>query len=265
MGLDDQTMRSRRAILGAGAGAIVATVASAVVHPDLVRAGSDGDVVLDAINDASGVTWINKTNSSAPGAFRADCLAGAAIHGTSQGGTAILGEHLSGNQPGVTGISYQTGPGVVGWSELGSALTATPSSYPAYTGVFGGASEENGPDPHCRGVHGRVQGGQGVRGEATTGVGIYATATTGTALQVSGKASFSRSGRATIASGHSYVDVTVAGGLAGTPLCFANLQTFRSGISVAAVRPNYPSAGKLRIYLSKAVTASTYVAWIVTN
>jgi len=235
------------------------------VHPDLVRAGSDGDVILSGRNVATDTTVIDATNINKP-AFRADCVNGAAIHGTSQEGPAILGEVYGSQLPGVLGIGYLTGPGVVGWSELGSGGTGTPSAYPLHTGVYGGASDDNGfPDPQTRGVHGQVHGGQGVRGEATVGIGVYATATTGTALQVSGKASFSRSGRATIASGHSYVDVTVAGGLAGTPLCFANLQTFRSGISVAAVRPNYPSAGKLRIYLSKAVTASTYVAWIVTN
>ena len=32
---------------------------------------------------------------------------------------------------------------------------------------------------------------------------------------------------------------------------------------VEAVRPNVPSFGKMRIYLNKAVTASTAVAWTV--
>lgn len=50
---------------------------------------------------------------------------------------------------------------------------------------------------------------------------------------------------------------------AGTPLCFATLQTRRAGVHVEAVRPNVPSFGKLRIYLNEAVTASTAVAWTV--
>ena len=57
--------------------------------------------------------------------------------------------------------------------------------------------------------------------------------------------------------------MTVPGGLSGTPLCFANLRSYRSGVAVAAVRPNYPTAGKMRIYLTKTVWRSTSVAWIV--
>jgi hypothetical protein len=104
-----------------------------------------------------------------------------------------------------------------------------------------------------------------VFGYSDSGTGVYARASTGTALQVSGKVRFSRSGRAAVAAARSYVDVSVAGGLTGTPLCFANLLTYRSGVYVAAVRPNYPTVGKVRIYLNKAVTASTYVAWFVAN
>ena len=59
------------------------------------------------------------------------------------------------------------------------------------------------------------------------------------------------------------VDVKPLGSLAGTPLCFANLQICRVGVHVEAVRPNVPSFGKMRIYLNKAVTASTAVAWVV--
>ena len=100
---------------------------------------------------------------------------------------------------------------------------------------------------------------------ATAGVGVRASAEAGLALAVDGKATFSRSGKATIPAGADHIDVDVKplGGLGGTPLCFANLQTRRAGVHVEAVRPNVPSFGKLRIYLNKAVTASTAVAWTV--
>jgi len=116
----------------------------------------------------------------------------------------------------------------------------------------------------ARGVVGVTTVGQGVRGDATTGVGGYFTAT-GTALQVAGKAAFSRSGRAPVPRGRAHVDVDLGtkGGLSGTPLCFANLLYYRSGVHVAAVRPNYPTAGKMRIHLNRAVTAATNVAWVV--
>jgi hypothetical protein len=83
------------------------------------------------------------------------------------------------------------------------------------------------------------------------------------ALRVEGKASFSRSGRVAVAAGKSYRDVSVPGQLSGTPLCFANLASYRAGVHVAAVRPNYPSSGKMRIYLNKAVTSPIDVAWVV--
>jgi len=52
-------------------------------------------------------------------------------------------------------------------------------------------------------------------------------------------------------------------GLSSSSLCFANLMTYRAGYCVAAVRPNYPSTGKLRIYLNKALTSATYAAYFV--
>jgi hypothetical protein len=47
----------------------------------------------------------------------------------------------------------------------------------------------------------------------------------------------------------------------------ATLQTYRAGVAVAAVRRNYPVAGKARIYLTKVAStrARTYVGWFVTE
>ncbi len=61
-----------------------------------------------------------------------------------------------------------------------------------------------------------------------------------------------------------YVDVTVPGGLSGSPLAFANLVSYRTGVYVAAVTPN-ATTGKVRIRLNKvaSTTSSTTVAWIV--
>jgi hypothetical protein len=74
-----------------------------------------------------------------------------------------------------------------------------------------------------------------------------------------------RSGVALIPANQTYVDVTVPGGVAATSLGFANLQTRVSGVYVAAVRPAYPSATQMRIYLNKAAstTATTPCAWMV--
>ena len=92
-----------------------------------------------------------------------------------------------------------------------------------------------------------------------------ATEVAGTALQVAGRATFSRSGRATVLKGKSYVDIVVAGGLTSHSMVHATLQVYRTGVAVAAARINYPSAGKARIYLTKvaSTTASTSVGWFV--
>jgi hypothetical protein len=125
-----------------------------------------------------------------------------------------------------------------------------------------GSSEEG------TGVFGTITlSGDAVHGHsfATDGVGVRASAEAGLALVVDGKATFSRSGRATIPAGADHIDVDLKpkGGLSGTPLCFANLQVRRTGVHVEAVRPNVPSFGKLRIYLNGPVSSSTTVAWIV--
>ena len=78
-------------------------------------------------------------------------------------------------------------------------------------------------------------------------VGVYATNTGGgPGLAVYGKVNFlTRSGRATVAAGRAYVDIDLRqkGGMSGTPLCFANMTSYRPGVHIAAVRPNYPVAG----------------------
>ena len=111
----------------------------------------------------------------------------------------------------------------------------------------------------------------GVEGVAFKEAGIGVSAFNvegGTGLLVYGKARlYTRSGRATVAAGRASVDVDLRqkGGLSGTPLCFANLMTYRPGTFVTTVRPNYPVAGKARFYLNRTVSVNTFVAWFVLN
>jgi hypothetical protein len=112
-------------------------------------------------------------------------------------------------------------------------------------------------------ARGDTTGGTGVHGQATTGVGVRAVATTGVALAVWGRAPFSRSGQVTVPVGVTSIDVTVPGGLTSSAIAFATLQYLRSGVYVMGARPNWPSSGKLRIYLSKSLATATPVAWFV--
>jgi hypothetical protein len=126
------------------------------------------------------------------------------------------------------------------------------------------------------GVAGESQGtrglsSSGVRGVAGKRGGVAVSALNdadGLALHVAGKARFAtRSGRATVLAGRSLVDIDLRakGGLNGTPLCFANLMSDRPGVYVRTFRPNYPIAGKARIYLNRTVSSNAYVAWFVLN
>jgi hypothetical protein len=216
-------------------------------------------------------------------AIAADSASGLALRATSSLGPAIRGH---GQLDGVIGESATGRTGLVGYSGAGSAPAG-----PAKTGVYGEATQDSG----SRGVSGFTLAGQGVRGDATTGqgvagvattgqgvkgnatsgqgvvgqatsgAGVKAVASTGYALDVAGRARFSRSGTVSIAANATTVDITVPGGLAGTPLVFAVLQVAHTGVWVTAARPNWPTTGKIRIYLNKvaSTSASTPVAWFV--
>ena len=251
---DMKARHSRRTVLTAAAGAAAATVVAAIDRPLAVQGGSDGDVVLGAQNAASATTSIvgspGITVLEAGGATAPDAD-GIAIHGSMKFsgadderlGIAVLGE-AEVYSTGVEGRS-DTGYGVFGRSELG-------------TGTHGSSHEGTGVDAFS-------DEGTGVAADSTRGTGVQGSSRDGTALKVYGKAKFQRSGRAWVRAGNRSVtiDLSAKCGLAGTPLCFANLLSYRGGVWVMAVRPNYPSGGKLRIYLNKAVTSRTAVAWLV--
>jgi hypothetical protein len=140
------------------------------------------------------------------------------------------------------------GTGILGWSGSGSHPGGVAS-----TGVFG--------------YSGTGTGSVGVRGESPAGTGGQFTSASGNALRVSGRARFNRSGKASVPKNSKSVDVTVPGGIAANTVIHATIQVYRSGVAVAGVRHNYPSAGKARIYITKvaSTTSSTPVAWIATE
>jgi hypothetical protein len=200
------------------------------------------------------------------------------------GNLGVLGNGFASAPP----PAVPTGSGVHGWGGVGvygsslqgtglfgrSGQVAVPSgnaTVRAITGVYGfcahdaSATGVAGETTVGVGTHGIATTGQGVRGEATTGVGVKAIATTGVALEVAGRAVFSRSGRVSVPANATYVDVTVPGGLSSTANVLATLQYKRGSVHVLAARPNYPSSGKVRIYLSAvaSTTAATPLAWFV--
>ncbi len=164
-------------------------------------------------------------------------------------GFGVLGDSLATEDSARAIVGHATaGTGVLGWAGSG----AHPAGH-AQTGVFG---------------YGTIDSDSvGVRGESPAGTGGQFVSATGNALRVSGKARFSRSGKVSVPKGKKSVDVTVPGGIAANTVVHATIQRYRSGTAVAGVRLNYPSTGKVRIYLTKvaSTTSSTAVAWIATE
>jgi hypothetical protein len=156
-----------------------------------------------------------------------------------EGGTATTGSTTGVYGEGDTGVWGFGGWGVFGASDAtgtgmyGLSAASVPAA-PAHTGVFG---------------------------YSDGGTGVYAKAATGTALYVSGKASFSRSGKIAITAGHSAAAKTLAG-VTTSSLIIAVLQTYRAGYYLAAA---VPAAGKFTVYLNKVATSTMTVAFFVVN
>ena len=177
---------------------------------------------------------------------------------------------------GVWGSNSSSGTGVKGTSTGGPGVSGSStknaifgsSSGDLYTGVWG-ENTGGGFGVYCTtgatdgaGVWGNNSAaGVGLQGTSESGIGVSAASKTGVALDVVGKARFSRSGKASIVAGKKSVKVTLAGVTAST-LVFANLATNASGKYVAAV---VPAARVLQIYLNANAVAKVSVAWLVAD
>jgi hypothetical protein len=104
--------------------------------------------------------------------------------------------------------------------------------------------------------------GPGVQGFSFgLGPGVLAQNTAGNALQVEGKAAFSRSGLATVPAGMRKTMVTGVA-LSAQSLILATAQSNAGAVRSAV--PDIPG-GKFTIQLTKAATTDVPVAWFVLN
>ncbi len=244
-----------------------------------IYGSATGTGVAIAADSASGLALraTSSANHGIKGRGQVDGVVGespggrSGVVGYSGGGSAPAGPAKTGvygeatqdtASRGVSGFSL-AGQGVRGEATTGQGVQGIATTGQAIRGDTTGGTGVHGQATTGKGVRGVAGAGNGVAGEATTGVGVRAVATTGVALAVSGRATFSRSGKVTVPIGVTFIDVTVPGGLTTSAIAFATLQYLRSGVYVMGARPNHPSAGKLRIYLSKALATATPVAWFV--
>jgi hypothetical protein len=178
------------------------------------------------------------------------------------GGALVVAS--TGDEAGVYGYSAtETGSGV--WGETFAVGTAN--------GVYGQANDYGGSgvfgqnDGTGYGVAGRatnVNGGTGVLGDApnsASGIGVEADSATGTALNVQGKATFSRSGLVTILAGKNFRTVALAAVTTASMILATSQQN--KGVYVKAA---VPGTGSFTIRLTaNAPTGGLKVAYFVLN
>ncbi|HET7169036.1 MAG TPA: hypothetical protein VFI69_07515, partial [Candidatus Limnocylindrales bacterium] len=243
--------RSRRAILAAAAGSAAALAASAALP--LTAAAAPANMQTESDNATSAETSVTQATDAVV-AFRA--------HNVNTGAAALIGS--DGDESNMAADTSWTG--VYGWSPSAQSDTL------ASTGVWGDSDDygmvgtggiggviafgESG----VVGI-GDVDGIVGIGGPTGAGVLAVGDSATTIALDVQGKAKFSRSGRNLIGAGKSSLKINLAGTSTASRV-FAVLHSNRSGRYVRAV---VPTTGSFTIYLNSTVASSTYVAWFVIN
>jgi hypothetical protein len=281
--------------------AVALTVGAVLVATGSSATANQGDPILAGIGfqHESGTTQLIQ-DGNVSGLDVTANTGGRAIGGFSSGGQGLYGNGATGVYgTGATGV-YGTGSvyGVYGYTDP----TSPDTYYGVYgigpTGVYGAGGAYGlsgigsiygvagiGSTGSQGGVYGRGDGngvfgetynasasgvygqnnttGYGVAGRSDSGTGVLADSANGTALLVTGKAQFSRSGKATVKAGNlSAVVQNVA--LTTDSLVLATLQQFEGGVYVAAVLVNVASS-RFTIRLNQAPTGNLKVAWFVVN
>lgn len=235
---------------------LAVVVAGLTVAPAAADQGQP--VLAGQINTATATTVVNNTSSSL------SCAVDPSLTGLETCGNKGL---LSiGVQYGVQArAASATGYGVFG---SGATGVAGDSAQLGGTGVLGtsnfaeGIGVEGDQGGTGSGVYGLAKAnGVGVFGDTTSGTGVIARSTNGTALDVRGKATFSRSGQVTIAVGTATKKITLAR-VTTTSMILATAQ--QDG--TVYVRSAVPASGSFTIHLTgKAPAGGLKVAYFVLN
>jgi len=202
--------------------------------------GSSSDTGVSGTATTTGVFGSGNTYG-----VYATSISGTGSYATSTSGEGVVGQ--SGSNNGVHGLTNgTTTSGVWGENEGGGYGVSGSTHGTGTAGVWGSNS----------------QSGMGVKGTSPTGTGVYASGGSA-ALQVVGRAVFSRSGKATVSAGKSQVKVS---SVALTSASFV-LATIQGNVAGTWVRGVSTSVGtsSFTIFLNKTVGAKTKVAWFVVN
>jgi hypothetical protein len=275
MASDPNALRSRRSILAAAAGGAAAVAATAAAPLTVSAAATNMQTETNNLSTAqtsltdSGDRTIAFATSNigvAP-ALLASNAAGAA---TTAGQTDPTDPGGITSAAGIYAFAVDDTDAAPYWLTTYSAIYGWAPTAPldvpvAASGVWGDSDDIGVAGSGGVGVRGDGFYGMVAAGAVSGGTGLLAWGGTGTgndiALDVRGKAKFSRSGRATIGAGRSSIKINVTG-VTWSSLVFAVLRSNRSGRYVRGV---VPTTGSFTIYLNTTVSSSTYVVWFVVN
>ena len=292
MSVDQSGLRSRRAILASALGGLGAVVAAKLANPVGVSADPGDAILVDAAHSGLGTTSVTSATTGA--AIAGDSTVGAGLWGESTAATpsdfasdsdraGVIGvggssvdkspntdetgvygfANITESSIGVWGDSFLgagvVGSGAVGMVGQGETGVLGQGTYGIYG--FGRQAVSGHAFPGETGVYGSVGTAEPPLPPGSVAVRAYAASTSYTALDVVGKVKFNRAARVAVSANTSSKKVTM-GGVTTSSFIIATLQTRRTGVYVHAV---VPAAGSFTIYLNKAVTATTYVGYIVIN
>ena len=274
------------AILAQSRGSTAAIIAQ--VDRITVDQAANGNGVEGHADNGAGLRGISASGNGVEGVTSG--VGAAALSGDNQGGGyGAVGSTTSAAQSGVWGNNYGSGAGVKATSSSGDGVFGQGRNGVHGVGIggTGGFFTSTGSDGvfgqgAATGVHGFCQGanGAGVLGVASSGAGVKGSTSFaatigviaentggGTGLKVTGRATFNRSGIATIAgttgSPKNSVVVTVPGAtLSGASMVLATIQGNPAGVYVQGVVKGTTS---FTIFLNKAVTTSVKVGWFIIN
>ena len=226
---------------------LAGVVAGLTVTP---AAASQGQAVVagESNTETSGTLMANTSTDAGDN----ECQASNGSGLTGCGNVGLIGSGtitgVSGTGPvyGVVGQTFTAdGTGVRGHSDAGTGIGVQGDSNGVGSGVYGLANAN----------------GVGVFGDTVNGTGVIARSTNGNALDVRGKAVFSRSGVVTVAAGAVSRKITLAGVTAASMILATAQQD-----GAVFVRSAVPASGSFTIRLTgKAPAAGLKVAYFVLN
>jgi hypothetical protein len=193
----------RRALIGGAIGSLAAFAAGALPHPRTAVAASGDALILGETNSASGNTLLSRFGPNTSDITLCSADRGITSNSYAADGIGIKGETFG---IGGTGIRAETQ----------------------------GHNSQIGLDADATFMVGE---GIAVRGRTKNGIGVYAEATGGYALQVQGRAVFSRSGRSTVSAGQSSKTVN-SFGIEPSAIVVATVQGNPAGVWVRNVSIN---------------------------